>query len=462
MIAWFDIFSGISGDMTIGAFIDLGVPIEWLRKSLALLSLSIGNGNKAELCPQIRYENIMRNGIKAVDFFVDIAGAKNDISVHKGSYVHGEKYLHTGSSLHQNTHARSYKNIKNIIAQSKLSPRVKSLSLSAFEKIARAESEIHGLDIDEVHFHEVGAIDSIVDIVGSFLCVEFLGIKEIYASEIPLGKGFVECSHGTLPVPAPAVMAILKGIPVKDSSIEMEIVTPTGAAIIATLASGFGPMPDMVIEKTGYGSGKNTNHSDIPNLLRIITGTRYHGGHLPLKKETIINHGFINDKTKPIYENQIGDESIIVEDIFVIETSIDDMIPEISGYLMEKLFEKGALDVCNISVQMKKNRPGTRLEVLCRSDKLKDIIKLILDETTTTGIRYNKVKRAFLKRKKVFIDTYFGKIQAKQITGAKGEKRVVPEYEACHDIAVKNNIPLRDIYTQVYLDINRTKIIKSH
>ncbi len=436
MIAWFDIFSGISGDMTLGAFVDLGVPVDWLMERLALLPIE-----KFDL----KYENVLRNGIKAVNFFVEIDDS---------SHVHSDikTLVHQNNHI-RNNHIRNYREIKKIISDSKLPARVKSLSLSAFEKIAVAESEIHGLDIEDVHFHEVGAIDSIVDIVGSFLCIDFLKITEVYASEIPLGTGFVKCSHGTLPVPAPAVVSILKGIPVKKSNIEMELVTPTGAAIIATLASDFGPMPDMIIDGVGYGSGKNKNISDIPNLLRIVTGTKPCNRNLPGKSDEIISaYG----------GNLMPDESLIIEDIFVVETSIDDMSPEISGYFMEKLFEKGALDVCHIPVQMKKNRPGTRLEVLCRGDdQLKKIINLILEETTTIGVRFHKVKRACLKRKKIFIDTRFGKIKAKQITGTTGKKRIAPEYEACRDIAVRRDLPLRDVYTQVCLDINRAKIIES-
>ncbi len=478
MIAWFDIFSGISGDMTLGAFVDLGVPVDWLRKQLTLLPIE-----KFVL----RHENVLRNGIKAVNFFVEI----NDYShsgghAHDGAYSHvnthetnGETHAHTSVTgdlkengntknihydikphvephVHQNNHIRNYREIRKIIAESKLPARVKALSLSAFEKIAVAESEIHGLDIENVHFHEVGAIDSIVDIVGSFLCVDFLGITEVYASAIPLGKGFVKCIHGTLPVPAPAVVSILKGIPVKESNIEMELVTPTGAAIIATLAVDFGPMPDMIIDGAGYGSGKNQNSSGIPNFLRVVTGKRscncnlHRKSNLPGK-----NDGYVDDEYIP-------DESQIIEEdnIFVVETSIDDMIPEISGYLMEKLFEKGALDVCHIPVQMKKNRPGTRLEVICREgDSLKKIINLILNETTTMGVRCHREKRFCLKRKKIFIDTRFGKIKAKEITGTTGKKRIAPEYEECRNIAVRLKLPLRDVYTQVCLDINHGKIL---
>ncbi len=486
MIAWFDIFSGISGDMTLGAFIDLGVPVDWLRKSLGLLSFSseqYEHGQSSASSPYIvRCENVMRNGIKAVNFFVDAAGSETGSCKQEKSY----KGNH---STDKGFHTRNYRDIKKLILKSQLSPKVKSLSLSAFEKIAAAESQIHGLDIDNVHFHEVGAIDSIVDIVGSFLCVEFLGITEVYASEIPLGKGFVKCSHGTLPVPAPAVLEILKGVPVKYSGVGMELVTPTGAAIIKTLALGFGQMPNMVIDKTGYGAGKNLVDSDIPNLLRVVTGTGSdkkrrtffdYAHHLKvvtgIKKpeKTILSNdkGNVATENTSAYIHRVADtdtdetghgsaccKSVIgVEEIFVVETSVDDMNPEFFGYLMDRLFDVGALDVCYIPVHMKKNRPGTRLEAICRGDKLEEIIDLIFNETTTTGVRYTGTARAFLERKNIFINTSFGKIQVKKITRIDGREKIVPEYEVCRNIAVEKRIPLRDVYTQVCLDIDRGRI----
>jgi len=238
MIAYFDIFSGISGDMTLAAFVDLGVPVEWLKKKLYSIPLKDFD---------IKSKYIWKNGIKSVNLSVI------------------EK---------EHTHPRNYTQIKELILQSNLSDKVKSLSLKAFKKIAVAESCIHGEDIEKVHFHEVGGIDAIVDIVGSFLCVEYLKITDFYASIIPLGTGFVNCSHGTIPVPVPATLEILKGTCVKSSDIEMEIVTPTGACIITTLTSKFGSMPDMVIENTGYGAGKRETNSNIPNILRVITGQK--------------------------------------------------------------------------------------------------------------------------------------------------------------------------------------------
>ncbi len=395
MIAYFDMFSGISGDMTLGALVDLGVPLEWLKNELSSMPFSGFD---------IREEKIRQNGIRAVNLFVD------------ADHEH---------------HARDYAAIKGLISDSLLSDRVKRLSLAAFEKIAVAESRIHGTDIERVHFHEVGGIDAIVDIVGSFLGIEYLGIHEVYASKVPLGSGTVTCSHGMLPVPAPATVTILKGVPVIFSKKKMELVTPTGAAIITTLASEFGSFPDMVMESVGYGSGKKEPEYGLPNLLRIITGEAC---------------------------DKAAGKGLVKETLTVVETSIDDMSPEITGYLMEKLFEAGALDVCFYHLQMKKNRPGTRIEVLLKPDKSQEIIELILEETTSTGVRHHSVDRMSLKREAVMVDTSFGKLQAKQITDSHGRERLVPEYEVCKKVAKERNIPLKDLFAQLCLDMDQSRL----
>lgn len=389
-IMYFDLFSGISGDMTLGAFIDIGVPLNWLKEQLQTIPLSGFD---------IRCEDIWQSGIKGVNVFVD-------------------------EETH--THARNYSDIKQLISDSPLSDAVKYSSLAAFEKIARAESTIHGADMESVHFHEVGGIDAIVDIVGAFLCIEYLAIERVYASKVPLGKGVVNCSHGIIPVPAPATLAILKGVPVRGSDVEMELVTPTGAAIITTLSSHFGDMPEMIVRDIGYGSGKRKSEGGVPNLLRIIHGSL----DTPLKNR-----------------------HIHMESVHVVETSIDDMSPEISGYLMERLFETGALDVCFIPLQMKKNRPGTRLEILCREDVLARVISLILTETSSIGLRFRRVKRATLAREMISVETSFGKIRMKQVTDPDGCVRMIPEYDVCREIALKKNMPLKDVYSAIRHDI---------
>jgi uncharacterized protein (TIGR00299 family) protein len=384
MLAYFDCFSGISGDMTLGALIDLGVPVEWLQERLKKIPLKDFG---------ITVEQILRNGLKAQNVYVNV---KND-----------------GKS-------RDYKKIKLLIKDSPLSEGVKNKSLEIFKRIASAEAKIHGISIEKVHFHEVGGIDAIVDIVGTVLCLEYLGIKKVIASKIPLGRGFVSCSHGTLPIPAPATIEILKGIPVYGTEIEHELVTPTGAAIIATLADSFEAMPQMTVEKIGYGAGKN-DLGNRPNLLRVITGRA--------------SNSRIDNHTE--YES---------DKIVVVETCIDDMNPEIFGFLMDRLFAAGALDVLWIPVFMKKNRPGTMIQVLC-VDEIKDmVIDRILSETTSLGIRYYYVRRRFLERERIKIKTEYGKQYVKQVKNLDGSVRIIPEYEVCRKIAIEKDIPIRKVY----------------
>ncbi len=383
MIAYFDCFSGISGDMTLGALIDLGVPVEWLKQILESIPLSGFD---------VAVTGVSRNGIHAKRVQVDV---ENDAQ------------------------SRHYADIRSLIEKSPLSTNVKKTSLDIFEKIAVAEAAIHDCPIEEVHFHEVGGIDAIVDIVGTALCVDYLKLEKIFASRIPLGNGFVSCSHGTLPVPAPATLKILKGVPVYGTDIPHELVTPTGAAIIAVLAESFGKMPDMIVEKSGYGAGKRELES-IPNLLRIITGTAV--------------------------DHQTGCQQ---DSIVMVETCIDDMNPEVFSFLMERLFAEGALDVYWVPVFMKKNRPGTMVQVLCRKDQKNAVIACILSETTSSGVRFYDVKRCILEREKITIDTVYGSLQAKRIVSPDGSERVVPEYEVCKKIALEKNIPIRIVYDEI-------------
>jgi len=386
MLAYFDCFSGISGDMTLGALIALGVPPDWLKDNLFSIPLE---GFDLAVTEQ------SRNGISA-----------ESVSVH----------------LADESTSRNYSQIKSLIEQSPLSENVKSNSLKIFEKIAKAESGIHNTPLERVHFHELGGIDALVDIVGAALCLEYLEISEVISSPLPLGRGFTVCQHGRIPLPAPATVQILKGVPVYGTDIPFELVTPTGAAIIAAMASSFGPLPEMEIINSGYGAGQRDLETQ-PNLLRIITG----------KKN----------------ENHDKDE------VIVVETSIDDMNPEIFGFLIERLFEDGALDVLFIPVFMKKNRPGTMVQTLCEKHNFNQIINRILSETTSTGIRHYKVKRAKLKRKTVILKTSLGDVQAKAIIHPDGIERIAPEYEACRKIALEKNIPVRVVYDTALKEISR-------
>ena len=387
MLAYFDCFAGISGDMTLGALIDLGVPLDWLKDQLNCIPLSNFD---------LVITSVQRNGMHAT--LVDVEVSDDKVS-------------------------RDYSQIRSMIENSPLTDAVKSNSLRAFRILAQAEAHIHSCSLEQVHFHEVGGIDAIVDIVGSALGLEYLGIKNITSSPLPLGRGFVTCSHGRLPVPAPATLRILQGVPVYGTEISHELVTPTGASIIASVAQGFGALPDMTVRAIGYGAGQR-DFSERPNLLRIIVGSDSH--RAPGKSEAML-------------EDQIE----------IVETSIDDMNPELFGHLMHRLFEDGALDVYWIPIYMKKNRPGTMLQVLCKIEHREKLIHRILTETTTLGVRYYPSRRRLLGRETVEVKTSYGVITAKRIQDPQGNIRIIPEYEVCREIAVEQNVPLRIVYETV-------------
>jgi uncharacterized protein (TIGR00299 family) protein len=365
MQAYFDCFSGISGDMTLGALIDLGAPVDWLQKELSRLPL---NGFQLTATP------VMRNGIRATFASVEIENSD---------------------------HSRDYKTIKSLLESCPLSDAVKSRSLTIFERLALAEAGIHGCALDEVHFHEVGGVDALVDIVGTALCLEKLEINQVISSRIPLGSGFVDCQHGKLPLPAPATVEILKDVTVYGTDVACELVTPTGAAIITSLAESFGPLPPMRVEKIGYGAGQR-ELADRPNLLRIIKGSP-----------------------------AASDDGLLF------------------GYIMERLFSDGALDVYWIPLHMKKNRPGTMVQVLCEQAGKDRLIQRLLSETTSLGVRYYKATRKLLAREQLTIQTSFGEIQVKRVQDPDGRERFVPEYDVCRELALKLNLPLRVVYDTI-------------
>jgi uncharacterized protein (TIGR00299 family) protein len=384
MLAYFDCFSGISGDMTLGALIDLGVPLQWLKDRLRSIPLTDFD---------ITATAVHRNGIHATSARVD---------------------------AFENKTSRNFSEIRRLIQDSPLQDTVKSTGVQIFEKLAKAEARIHSCSPEEVHFHEVGGIDAIVDIVGTALCLDYLGIKKILASRIPLGKGFVTSRHGKIPIPAPATVAILEDVPVYGANIPHELVTPTGAAIIVTLAQSFESLPDMVIKQTGYGAGQR-DLEERPNLLRVIMG---------FESESVTD---LPDETR-------------TDKISILETCIDDMSPEVFGYLMDRLFEDGALDVYWIPIHMKKNRPGTMLQVLCKNEARDVLIHRILLETTTLGVRYYESNRRLLWRDNLDLKTVYGTISVKRVKDPQGNVRIVPEYEVCRKIALEKDIPLRTVY----------------
>ncbi|MGD1971417.1 MAG: nickel pincer cofactor biosynthesis protein LarC [Desulfobacterales bacterium] len=383
MQAYFDCFSGISGDMTLGALIDLGAPVDWLQNELSQMPLS---GFQLKASP------VVRSGIRAISVKVDIK--------------------ESGPS-------RDYGTIKSLLEDCNLSEGVKSSSLAVFERLARAEAHIHGCAVQDVHFHEVGGIDAIVDIVGTALCLEKLEIREVISSKIPLGSGFVDCQHGKLPVPAPATIEILKDASVYGTDAVAELVTPTGAAIIAALAKSYGVLPPMRVKKTGYGAGQR-ELPDRPNLLRIIAGTF-----------------------------DVSEAELQTDQIIILETNIDDMNPELFGFIMERLFADGALDVYWLPIHMKKDRPGTLVQVLCEDATKDQLIQRLLSETTSLGVRYYKAARKLLAREALTISTSFGEIQVKRVKNPDGSQRLIPEFEICRQIALKRNLPLRVVYETI-------------
>ena len=403
-LLYFDCFAGISGDMTIGALLDLGLDFEFLKNELAKLGVSGYDLNLSR---------VDRSGINAAKF--DVLLSEIEINHHHDHSHEGHSHTHHSSLETHHTHDhRSLSTIKHLIESSTLSEKVKQNSLAIFQRIGEAESKIHGVDIESIHFHEVGAVDSIVDIIGACIGLEALGIEKIISSPLHVGYGTFTCAHGTYPIPGPAATEILRGVPIYAKEIEGELVTPTGAAIVATLASEFSKMPLMRVEKVGYGAGTRT-YEKFPNVLRAVIG-----------------------------ELEVEDST--PDTISVIEANIDDLSPQIFGHLMEQVLAAGALDIFYTPVQMKKNRPGILLTLLCAVNDREKFIDLIFRETTTLGIRHRDEKRVILRREFVTVETEFGAIKMKIAHNANGEIiNVAPEYEDCQTVATKHQIAVRTV-----------------
>ena len=375
--AYLDCFSGISGDMTLGALVDAGVGIDVLRSELEKLNLP---------GYEITALKVMRGGISATKVHVCLEDKEQP--------------------------ARHLSDIRKIIEASTLSSSIKQKSIKIFERLAEAEAKVHGTTPDKVHFHEVGAVDAIVDIVGSVIGFEKLGITTMAASPVNLGSGLIKSSHGTLPVPAPATAELLKGIPSYGSPIPFELTTPTGAAILSTLASSFGPMPQMKVDRIAYGAGGKEMEGQ-PNVLRLMIG-----------------------EPAASYDE---DTSI------VIETNIDDMNPQIYGYLIEKLMKQGAQDVYLTPIIMKKGRPAILLSVLTDKAKTDALLDILFRETTSIGVRIQEVGRKKLSREIREVETVYGKVRVK-VSLKNGEAlTATPEYEDCRKIAEEKQVPLKTI-----------------
>ncbi|OGP72316.1 MAG: TIGR00299 family protein [Deltaproteobacteria bacterium RBG_16_50_11] len=376
-IAYFDCFSGASGDMILGSMVDAGLSPRLLRQELNKLHLPF---------VQIKMRKVMRGGIGGTQALVEGKGEKR--------------------------HHRNLKEMLKVIDRSDLEPEIKEKSREIFKRIASVEAKIHRERVEEIHFHEIGGLDSVVDIVGAIWGLREMGIEKVYVSKVNVGTGFIKSAHGILPVPAPASLSLMKGKPIYSTGVERELLTPTGAALLTSLGSEFGPMPPLKVEKIGYGAGRD----DLPqpNLLRLIIGD--------------------------------AEPDSRGERVTLIETNIDDMNPQFYDYLMEKLFEMGAQDAFLTPILMKKNRPATLLTVICPSEKRASFIKFLIQETTTLGLRWREEERAKADREILVHETKYGKIHFKL---ARWEGKVVnltPEYEDCKRLALRRKVPLKEVF----------------
>ena len=411
-IAYLDCFSGISGDMFLGALIDAGVSAQVLEEAVATLNI----GAKLQIS-RVNRSGITATKVDVLDQQRTLLSAQQRHKHHPHEHKHdaadpqGEK--RTGVSA-PHSHGRSLKKIKEIIGGSKISDRAGETAIAIFQALGEAEAKIHNSDIEKIHFHEVGAVDAIVDIVCAAVGAEALGVDEIVCSPLNVGGGTVQCAHGTFPVPAPATLELLQGAPVYSSGLQSELVTPTGAAIVKTLARRFGPFPVMRPSKAGYGAGSR----DFPghaNVLRITVGDSEAAAKTSL------------------------------DFIAVLEANLDDLNPQVFGYVMDRLLDEGALDVFAVPVQMKKSRPGTLLTVLCKPADAERMTHIIFAETTTLGVRQREEQRQILARRWVDVSTQWGAVRMKVANMNGTVTNYSPEYEDCRRIAAENHVPLKSV-----------------
>lgn len=365
----------------LGALVDAGLPTEQLEQELGKLHLKDFH---------LHINRVAKNCFSAV---------KVDVHVHDDA---PERHL---------------ADIRKVVEDSHLSDSVKTTAIRIFTRICEAEAAIHDSSVDKVHLHEVGGVDAIVDVCGTLAGLEALGIERIEVSPFPLGRGFVFGAHGQIPLPAPAALSLLKGCPIVGSSIDAELVTPTGAAVLSEVADSFGPLPAMTLSSIGYGAGNNDH--EIPNVLRVIIG------------------------------DSAGTSGLITETLVQLETNLDDESPELIGHLSTKLMERGALDVSIIPAQMKKGRPGILLQVLAKPQHAGDLEHLLFHESSTLGVRRSEVQRDSVPRRSEKVETKFGAIRVKVATLPNGQARITPEYEDCRKASEESGTPLRDVYHHV-------------
>ncbi|MEJ5309456.1 MAG: nickel pincer cofactor biosynthesis protein LarC [Anaerolineae bacterium] len=462
-IAYFDCIAGASGDMILGALVDAGLPLETLQERLSALHL-------ADF--ELRVRRVAKNAFAATKVDVIVAA---DVP---------ERHL---------------ADIEAIVMDSDLAPEIKERAVAIFRRMGEAEANIHGTTLADVHLHELGGVDTIVDVVGALVGLDELGVEQVVVSPLPLGRGFIRGAHGQIPLPAPATVALLKGAPVVGSPLEMETVTPTGAALLTSLASSFGPIPPMTLQTLGYGAG--SRDLPIPNVIRVLIGEatptlkphmphhhphphehdhdHEHNHEHPHKHEHDHAHPHehehehahdyphTHDHEHPHAHPHEHDHphdhthstipqspstgyglpsTLPITTLSVLETNIDDLNPEIYEYVMGKLFEAGALDVFLSPIQMKKNRPATLLRVLCRPDDVPTMTAILFTETTTLGVREQTVTRHALPRVIEHVDTPYGPVHVKVAELPDGTTKRAPEYEDCRRLAEEHGIPLREVY----------------
>lgn len=430
-IAYFDCFSGIAGDMALAALLDAGAPLDELRA--ALKSLSVEGWN-------IESEAVLRSGIHAQSVSISLDGQTDDEELeavrqhqrkhdhhheHEHHHAHDEhehEHHHEHEHSHEHPHhhhGRSMREIRELIELSGLSERVKRDSLAIFGKIAVAEAFLHHSTPDEVHFHEIGGLDSLLDIVGVAWCLEWLGVDEIYASALPMSGGFVDCAHGKMPIPAPATLEMLKGVPWTPTDVRGELVTPTGAGILAALCKEFGSAPAMTLENIGLGAGKK-EFADRPNILRVSIGQTQASQHI---------------------------EGLEWKTLSQFEANVDDLNPQAWELAFERLFAVGALDVWLVPIHMKKGRPALALGVLCEVAQEKAVLGAILRETTTIGVRRSRLERAALQREMTSVQTPFGSIAVKIARNSElGLWRAQPEWDEVKRAAQSFAVPAREVF----------------
>jgi pyridinium-3,5-bisthiocarboxylic acid mononucleotide nickel chelatase len=441
-IAYLDCFSGMSGDMFLGALVDAGVPAKLFEDTVAALNI----GARLEI------SRVNRSGIGATKVDVFVNGekelprevfAEHQTRAHKHEHDHGHEHTHThgpahvelrehnySQSGHESTRAgaagphehdrgRGLSEIRGIIHRARISDGAKRTAIAIFEALGAAEAKVHNTEIDKVHFHEVGAVDAMVDIICSAVGAEALGVDEIVCSPLNVGGGTVKCAHGVLPVPVPATVELLQGAPVYSSGIQVELVTPTGAAIVKALAKRFATFPAMTIEKSGYGAGSR-DFAGHANVVRLTIG-----------------------ESQAVFAQNTSQEAIAI-----LEANLDDLNPQVFGYVVERLLEAGALDTFAVPVQMKKNRPGMLLTVLSKPEDAPRLTQIIFTETSTLGVRRREEQRQTLARKWVNVVTRWGDVRLKIASMNGTITNYAPEYEDCKKIAAANRVPLKSVMNE--------------